>query len=249
MKRPALTHFLLTAAAGLAVTAAASAVETFDDAETSLELEFNDFPDAATGTGPARGTPPGLTVRDGTLVFYDNSNFGDVAAASLVPDRLGDARSFRVAVNVAVDQFDFTQGKVGVFALAQGPTGFDEGYTGLYAYVQETDTSGDRYRFVLTLNNDGVGKELAESGVFDLTDGTPDFSLEVVGSYADDGNLKVVAKLLQDGREAVAPLEADVAEADLPNGERFGVRINPGFNTLELAMDNLAIETNPDAQP
>jgi hypothetical protein len=235
-------------ALALVVTAPLYAVETFDDDAIDFELVFNDFPDPATGTGETFGTGPGLTVAGGKLVFYDNSNFGDVAVASLVPDGLGDADTFRVAVDVEVASIDFTQGKVGLFAFAQGPAGYGEGYTGVYAYLQELDTSGNRYRFVLARNNDDVSQELATSGEFDLTDGSPDFSLELVGTMTDEGGLAVVARITEDGRDLVAPLEGTILPEDRPTGELFGVRLNPSFNTMELALDDLEVTAGPADQ-
>jgi hypothetical protein len=232
---PLIRHALVAA---VIATPALAVEETFDDEDTPLTLSFNDFDTQATGTGKAFGTAPGFTVEDGRLVFYDNSNYGDVGVAQMVPDDI--AGGFKVAADVAVKSLDFTQTKFGVFAFAQGPASYNQGFAGVYAYVQEVDTSGNRYRFVLSRNADDKSVELASSGEFDLTDGSADFSIELVGTM-EDGAYQLVARIIEDGDDLVAPLKATMTEAERPKGDQFGIRVNPMFNTVEIGFDNVII--------
>jgi hypothetical protein len=232
----------LTAAA---VTAAASAgpvtspfLETFDDATTDVDFAFNDFDTQATGTG-SQGTSPGWTIQNGQAVFYDNSNFGDAGSADVIINTGPlDAVAFSSSADFDVFSIDFTTTKLGVFAFAQGPADFTENFVGLYAYVQENDTSGGNYDFNLLLGANGNSSVLQTSTSFDLTDGSPDFNIDLVGVADGLGNFDVTATLSPDG-DAPIVLTETIAASDLA-GQIFGVRTNPGFNTLEVGVDNLA---------
>jgi hypothetical protein len=235
---------VLATAAGAAYLApmAVDVEATFDDGVEPMAVAFNDFDTQATGTGKTWGTEPGFHAAEGMLVFYDNSNFGDVGVATFdAPDAKGKPY-FNITADVTVKSIDFTKSKIGLFAFAQGPGSYNQGFSGLFAYVQELDTSGNNYRFVLTTNADEATEELAASGDFNLTDGSNDFSLQLTGTQNADGDYEVVARLIEGDDDRVRPLEVTVAAAELPQGEKFGIRVNPGFNTLELGFDNVVIQ-------
>ncbi len=154
MKNALFTTAVALAAMPVAASAAVVTspfLETFDDATTDVTFGFNDFQTQATGTG-SNGTGPGWTVQGGQAIFYDNSNFGDVGVASVMIDEVAtDAVSFSTSADFDVTSIDFTTSKLGVFSFAQGPLDFTENFVGLYAYVQENDTSGGSYDFNLLL--------------------------------------------------------------------------------------------------
>ncbi len=177
---------------------------------------------------------------DGKLVFFDNSNFGDVGVARMDVDEVNADTGFTMSADFDVRTINFTQSKLGLFALAQGPGSYGDGFTGLYAYVQELDTSGNRFRFAVVTGIDGEIVELGASNEFDLTDGSPNFSISLAATSSNDG-LSVVARLLEDGEDLVAPINAEIARSGIPVGKSFGLRFNPGFNTLEVAVDEFVI--------
>ncbi len=232
---------IIFAAALLVAAPVFGEVESFDAEPADLQITFNDFGDQATEVGKTFGTEPGLTLHEGTLAFYDNSRFGDVGVAYRTLGNSGDG--FRLAVDVDVEQINYTQSKIGLFAHAQRPDNFEQKLAGLFAYVQEIDTSGRRFRLVLTRGDGEAVEELAASDEFDLTDGSPDFRLEMVGTPIDDG-LEIGVRLVQDGEPAFEPLVATVGRGDVPDGNQFGLRVNPAFNTLEVAFDNLLISSD-----
>ncbi len=79
---------------------------------------------------------------------------------------------------------------------------------------------------------------LQTSAEFDLTDGSPDFSIDLAAVADGLGGFNVTATLLQDGDLPVVLTDTIAATALI--GNQFGVRTNPGFNTLEVGVDNLA---------
>ena len=235
----------LAAAATLAVASLAHAApvdapftESFDDATTPVDLRFNDFNGNATNAGD--GTAPGFTIRDGGLVFFDNSDGGDVGAAVVQPNGTGDATSFSVSASVAVQSSDFTLTTNGVVAYAPGPQGFGREFAGLQAFVQETDTTGNAYQFVLANGN----TTLATSGGFDLTDGSPDFTVSLAGTFDADRNVALTATLVDAGGQNNQTLTGTVAAGAFPVGNDFGVRIQPGFNTYRVTFDDLTVTLN-----
>ncbi|MEM7807149.1 MAG: hypothetical protein AAF561_03465 [Planctomycetota bacterium] len=231
----------LTILALSAATASADVpiVESFDDAETPLGFEFVDINEKASGSGKTFGTGPGLNIADGKLVFFDNTNFGDVGVARVTLDGFGQL-GFEMEAAIDVAAINFTQSKLGLFALAQGPASYDQNFIGLYAYVEELDTSGNSFRFVLGTGKDDSFEELDVTNEFDLTDGTPDFSIKLTAER-DGDDVTVMARLIENEQDIVAPLTAELAAGDLPPGNQFGIRFNPGFNTLEVAVDDLYI--------
>ncbi|MEM7807148.1 MAG: PEP-CTERM sorting domain-containing protein [Planctomycetota bacterium] len=224
-----------------AATVSSPFLETFDDATTDVDFAFNDFSTSASGTG-SQGTGPGWTIQGGQAIFYDNSNFGDVGTADVIlsdafaPERV----SFSTSADFNVFAINFTNTELGVFAYAQGPTDFSENFVGLYASIDQLGdggTGGDS-EFKLGFGADGSTSTLLTSSVFDLTDGTPDFTITLSGVFLPGGDVDVTATLLQDGD---APIVLNTLfDGSLLAGSRFGVRTNPGFNTLEVGVDNLA---------
>ena len=232
------------ASAALAAPVTSPFVEAFDDADTPLDLSFEDFQTQASGTG-VNGTDPGFTVSGGELVFYDNTDFGDVGAASVQPTGLDGAAAFSVSTEVDVDSIDFTTTRTGVYAYAVNPTVFTQDFSGLYAYVQELDTTGGSYQFVLANGS----TELATAGPFDLTDGSPDFDVSLAGNFLPDGGAALTATLTDAGGQNSRVLTATLGAGDLPTGDNFGIRANPGFNTFEATYDNFAVNITPIPEP
>jgi hypothetical protein len=236
-----LRSLLIVTCVALPAAVASAAELTFEEDAGPLSMKLNDFGTESSGTG-SYGTEPGFAVKDGRLAFYNNSDFGDVGAAWMVPEGAGPAKAFEVSADVEVRTFRYTQGKVGVFAYAQGPLDYSEDFVGLYAFVHEVDATGNRYQFVLVRAADKERVELAKSEEFDLTDGSPDFRIELTGEMESDGLIVVKARLVQGDEDTVEPLTADVPPADRPNGNQFGLRVNPAFNTIEVGFDNVTIE-------
>lgn len=245
---------LATIAATLAFATASSAsvvtgpvFEQFDDAVTDLTLVFDDEDTPASGTGPSTGVAPGWTIQSGQAVFYNNSNFFDVGTALVSYAPAPAAVSFNVSADFDVFQtgssasgFNFTQADTGVLAYADANV-IDSGTfssTGIYAYVKETTTSGGTYEFRIAV--DGV-VVAASPSTFDLTDGTPDFSIDLVGTPLPGGDLSVVATLTDENGTNSQMLLTTVLAADLPGGDQFGVRVSPGFNGYEVGIDNVLI--------
>jgi hypothetical protein len=238
-----LTLFAATAlpiAAASAAPVASPFLETFDDAMTEVAFNFiEDSGDMASGVG-SQGTAPGWTVQGGQAIFYDNSNFGDRGTANVeVGVSSVDAAAFSMSADFEVFAINFTQSKLGVFAYAQGPGSFNDDFVGLYAFVQENDTSGNNYDFNLLVGVDGTTTPLGTSTTFDLTDGSPDFSIDLVGVADGLGNIDVTATFSPDG-DAPIVLTNSISASSLL-GNQFGVRSNPGFNTLEVGVDNFAV--------
>ncbi len=240
-----------TGAATLVASAQTSAanvgvpfLEGFDDAATPVVLNFNDFGGQVNplDTSPTNGVAPGWTVTGGEALFFDNTDFGDVATA-LVQTVVPPTADFSVSVDVDIDVIDFTNTKVGVVAMGIDPTNFNEDFSGFQAQVENVSVSGDQYQLVLKNNQN----TLATSAVFDLTDGTPNFNLTLAGVFQPDGSVVVTATFLDDGGEnVIAALSDTVAGVDIPGGNQFGVRTQIGFNAFEASFDNLAVNVVPE---
>ncbi|MEM6332863.1 MAG: PEP-CTERM sorting domain-containing protein [Planctomycetota bacterium] len=248
--------FLQVAMTGLALTAAAAAsasvvtgpvFETFDDPTTDFTLVFDDEDNAASGTGPSTGVAPGWTIQNGQAVFYNNSNFFDVGTALVSYAPAPAAVTFNVSADFDVFQtssfasgFNYTTADTGVLAYADANVTDSDtfGSTGIYAYVKEINTSGGTYEFRIAINGVVVS---ASAATFDLTDGTPDFSIDLAGTPLVGGDLSVVATLTDENGANSQVLSTTVLAADLPGGDQFGVRLAPGFNGYEVGVDNVAV--------
>ncbi|MEO0586973.1 MAG: PEP-CTERM sorting domain-containing protein [Planctomycetota bacterium] len=242
------TACLLFAASASAGPITTPFVETFDGPTTPVTLGFNDFGDAVNPADVgANGTNPGVNLANGQAVIFDNTNFGDVATA-LVQPSFPAATPFTVSADFDVadtsgDNFDFTNSRIGVLANGIDPTNFNQTFSGLYAYVENINVSGDQYVFVLA-NDDTI---LGTSAAFDLTDGTPDFSIQLDGVFQPGGDLDLTATFTDAGGEnAVAPLLATVAGVDIPGGSNAGVRAAIGFNNFEVGVDTLTVALIPE---
>lgn len=223
-------------------------VETFDDAVTPVTLGFNDFGGAVNPADVgANGTNPGVNIANGQLVIFDNTDFGDVATA-LVQPSFPAATPFTVSADFSVaatsgDNFDFTNSRIGVLANGIDPNNFNQTFSGLFAYVENINVSGDEYVFRLA-NDDTI---LATSPVFDLTDGTPDFSIQLDGVFLPSTDLELTATFTDAGGEnIVAPLVQTVVGVDIPGGANAGVRASIGFNNFEVGVDNLSVAVIPE---
>lgn len=252
---PQLTR--LTLATGLSTallmlgSASASVVtgdvlETFDDAVTDFTFGFVDGDNLSSGTSVSNGVSPGWTIQGGQAIFYNNSNFFDSGAALVSYSPAPSNVDFSVSADFDVfqessfaNEFNYTQANTGLVAYADASILTSEavGDTGIYAYVDEFNTSGSGYQFVVA--NDGA--VLATSSSFDLTDGSPDFNITVAGAFDGSGNLQITATLTDingANNQVLTPL---ISAVDVPAGDQFGVRISPGFNGYEVGVDNIAV--------
>lgn len=235
--------FAATLVAAVPTVASAATVttpflETFDDATTDVSFGYNDFGAASSGTG-VNGTGPGWTVTGGQAVFFNNTDFGDVGAADVVTDTAG-VVSFSTSADFDVTTINFTGTNLGVYAFGQSGLDFSENFVGLYAFVDQNGASSSDYTFRLIRGAGGTNTPLQQSASFDLTDGTPDFSIDLVGVADGLGNFDITATLTPDGNTPIV-LTDTVTAGDLLQGNRFGVRVNPTFNTVEVGIDNLAV--------
>ncbi|MEM7576921.1 MAG: PEP-CTERM sorting domain-containing protein [Planctomycetota bacterium] len=237
---------LMVSSSACASVVTGDVLETFDDAVTDVTFGFVDEDTISSGTSPTKGVAPGWTIVDGQAVFYNNTNFFDsgVAVVSYSPAPSG--IDFSVSSDFDVFQedsfssfFNYTQGNTGVVAYADASIITSEavGDTGIYAYVDEFNTSGSGYQFVVA--NDGA--VIATSSSFDLTDGSPDFTIDLAGSFDGSGNLQITASLTDINGANNQTLTPLIAAVDVPAGDQFGVRVSPGFNGYEVGVDNLSV--------
>ncbi|MEM6459828.1 MAG: PEP-CTERM sorting domain-containing protein [Planctomycetota bacterium] len=241
------------AAAGLVNAAQAGVVtdsvqEDFADSTTDFTLSFVERAGqtTASGTSPNNGLPPGWTITGGEAVLYNNSNFYDNAAILVEYSPVPTLDTFSVSADFNVlneGSFDGNYNYTGTFSgvVAYAPDAVDPELnlttSGFYAYVAETATTGGSYRFILANN----GVELDGSTTFDLTDGSPDYNVLLSGTSLGNGDVELTATLTDIGGQNTQTLSAVVASGDLPGGDEFGVRVNTGFNTIELGVDNIAV--------
>jgi hypothetical protein len=236
---------LLAGPSAEAGTITTSVLETFDDTTTPFTLAFSDEDTLASGTGPSTGVAPGFTIQNGEAVFYNNSNFFDVGTALV--DFAGPVpAAFAVSADVNIFQessfasnFNYTTAETGVLALADANVSNSDTFpsTGVYAYVKETNTGGGSYEFRIAVG----GNVVATGSTFDLTDGSPDFNVGLSGIFTTGGDLNVTAVLNDVGGQNTQTLNTTVLAADLPTGDRYGVRLSPGFNGYEVGIDNINV--------
>jgi hypothetical protein len=244
---------------GIAISNA-SAVEvtspfstTFSDAAApSVDTAFNDF-GAANPVTPlgANGTAPGATVAGGKLVVYSRTDFEDVGVGT-VQFSAGDIASavgFIVSTTVNVSTFEFNNARVGVTAFAVNPALFGREFAGYQAYVREElvpdpDTRPGRYSVVILNGN----TQVASSAFFNLTDGSPDFTITLAG-VETVGGVDLTASFTDLGGNNVIPAITTTVSGVFPSSNNFGVRAQSGFNTFEVAFDSLSVSLTPIPEP
>jgi hypothetical protein len=211
--------------------------ESFDDEQTAVSFGFND------GQTP-NPEEQAWRIADGEARFANESDFRDVGVALVTTRREQATSPFVLQARFRVGQIDYTgPTQVGLVALASRA----EQYTaaGLLGRVEAIGTTTNRYRLVLARD----GQQLAVSDEFDLTDGSPDFTLTLAARPHADGGLDVLLRFEDAGahREPIN-LTGVVADEDRPRGRDFGVRLQPGFNRFTVGVEELrlAAETVTD---